>query len=265
MLDVKNLSVYTAKGKMLLKDISFIARPGTCTAITGPSGSGKTTLLKTILGVMDETLTRTHGEIRLEGNSLLKKSPAERRKLCGIELGFIPQNPMTAFNMYTPVGAQMSETFRKRLKLGKNTARQLSTQMLESVNLLDTDRIYGAYPRQLSGGMLQRVAMAILLGLKPRYILADEPTSALDENNKQNFLLDQLKQLKKNSAVLFVSHDDDAIKKLCDEVLILQNGKIAEENTTDMIFSSPKIDWTKEFAAASTQQNKGVWIWDKLR
>lgn len=263
MLEVKNLSVYTVNGKMLLEGVSFTARPGICTGITGPSGSGKTTLLKAILGVTGETVSITCGEILLEEINLLRKTAAERRKLCGTELGFIPQNPMTAFNRYVSVGAQMSETFRKRLGLGKGAAKQLSIQMLKSVNLPDTDRIYGACPGQLSGGMLQRVAMAILLGLKPRYILADEPTSALDGKNKQKFLIEQLKQLKKSSAILFVSHDDDAIKQLCDEVLILQNGKVAEKDSTNVIFSNPKNEWTREFAAASNEQHEGVWTWNR--
>lgn len=263
MLEVKNLSVYTTNGKRLLEDINLTARPGLCTGITGPSGSGKTTLLKAILDVTGETVSTTHGEILLEGTDLLRKSASERRKLCGTELGFIPQNPMTAFNLYVPVGAQMLETFQKRLGLGKVAAKQLSIQMLKSVNLPDTDRIYRACPKQLSGGMLQRVTMAILMGLNPRYILADEPTSALDEKNKQEFLIEQLDQLKKSSAILFVSHDDDAIKQICDEVLILQNGKVAEKDSTDMIFYNPKNEWTREFAAASSEQNEGVWTWKR--
>lgn len=263
MLEVKNLSADTSGGKKLLEGISFTAQPGSCTGITGPSGSGKTTLLKAILGVTDETVSITQGEILLEGADLLKKTAAERRMLCGTELGFIPQNSMTAFNRYASVGAQMSETFRKRLGLGKGAAKQLSMEMLKSVNLPDTDRIYSACPGQLSGGMLQRVTMAILLGLKPRYILADEPTSALDEKNKQEFLIKQLNQLKESSAILFVSHDDGAIRQLCDEVLILQNGNLVEQDSTEQIFANPKNPWTREFAAASKNQNERVSTWNK--
>lgn len=263
MLEIKNLSACTANGKLLLDDVSFTVRPEICTGLTGPSGSGKTTLLKAILGVTGETVLITRGEILLDGINLLQKSAAERRKLCGILLGFIPQNPMTAFNLYVPVGRQMSETFQKRLGLGKSDAKQLSIEMLKSVNLPDTDRIYGATPKQLSGGMLQRVTMAILMGLNPRYILADEPTSALDEKNKEEFLIEQLKRLKKSSAILFITHDDDAIRQLCDEVLILKSGRVAEQNSTELIFSNPKDDWTKEFVATSKEENKGVWTWNK--
>lgn len=265
MLEVKNLSVYTSKQKMLLEGISFTAQSGICTGITGPSGSGKTTLLKAILGVSGENVSVTQGEILLDGIELLKKSTAERRNLCGVQLGFIPQNPMTAFNRYVSVGSQMSETFRKRLGINKRSAKQLSIEMLKSVNLSDADRIYSARPNQLSGGMLQRVTMAILLGLKPHYIFADEPTSALDEKNRQIFLIEQLIQLKKQSAIIFVSHDDDAIKQLCDEVLILQNGNVIEHGSTDTIFSNPQNSWTKDFAAASNEQNEGVWVWNKLQ
>ncbi len=263
MLEVKNLSAYTSSGKKLLEGICFTAQQGICTGITGPSGSGKTTLLKAILGVTGEAVSITNGEILLEGADLLKKTDAERRRLCGTELGFIPQNPMTAFNRYISVGAQMSETFRKRLGLAKGDAKQLSVEMLKSVNLPDTDRIYGACPGQLSGGMLQRVTVAILLGLKPRYILADEPTSALDEKNKQDFLMKRLNQLKGSAAILFVSHDDSAIRQLCDEVMILRNGNVVEKQSTNEIFLNPKNNWTKEFAAASKEQNERVCTWSK--
>lgn len=264
MLEVRNLAVHTLNGKMLLDDISFIARPGICAGITGPSGSGKTTLLKAILGVSDGNVLVNHGEILLDDSNLLKRSAVERRNLCGTDLGFIPQNPMTAFNVYFTIGAQMSETFQKRLGLCKKDAKQLSIDTLKKVNLPDTDRVYAAYPNQLSGGMLQRITLAILIGLNPKYVFADEPTSALDEVNKQYFLIEQLERLKKNnSAVVLVSHDDQLLQKLCDEIIVLQNGKLIEEGRADMIFSNPANEWTREFVTLSNFQKKGTWIWNK--
>lgn len=263
MLEVKNLSIRTSGGKMLLDNISFTVRPGICTGITGPSGSGKTTLLKAVLGVSGENVLVNRGEILLDDMDLLHKNAAERRKLCGTKLGFIPQNPITAFNMYFTVGTQMSETFRKRLCLSKKSAKQLSIDTLNSVNLPDTDRIYAAYPKQLSGGMLQRITMAILIGLNPKYIFADEPTSALDEKNKQYFLIERLEQLKKSAAVVFVSHDDDALKQLCDEIIILQNGNLIERGNTNTIFTHPQNEWTREFSMISSEQKEGEWIWNK--
>ncbi|MGC4019263.1 MAG: ABC transporter ATP-binding protein [Muricomes sp.] len=263
MLEVRNLSVYTSKSKMLLGDINFTFRQGVCAGITGPSGSGKTTLLKVILGVLSENVVVKQGEILLDGNDLLKMDAKERRNLCGTRFGFIPQSPMAAFNPYVSVGSQMSETFRKRLGLGKSSAKQLSMEMLKKVNLSDTDRVYNARSSQLSGGMLQRITMAILLGLEPSYIFADEPTSALDERNRQEFLIAQLMELKVKSSILFVSHDDDAIKQLCDEILILQNGKVVEQGRSDTIFSSPQNSWTRDFVTVSNEQREEVWMWNK--
>ncbi len=263
MLEVRNLSVYTSSSKMLLGDINFTFRQGICTGITGPSGSGKTTLLKVILGVLSENIVVKQGEILLNGNDLLKMNTKERRNLCGTQFGFIPQSPMTAFNPYVSLGSQVSETFRKRLGLSKSSANQLSMEMLKKVNLFDTDRVYNARPNQLSGGMLQRVTMAILLGLEPDYIFADEPTSALDERNRQEFLIAQLMELKSRSSILFVSHDDDAIKQLCDEILILQNGKVVEQGRTDTIFSNPRNNWTRDFVTVSNEQREEVWMWNK--
>lgn len=262
MLEVKNLSVHTLKGKMLLDRLSFTVSPGICTGITGPSGSGKTTLLKAILGVLPGNAVVNHGEILLDDVDLLQKKAADRRNLCGTDLGFIPQNPMTAFHRYVAVGVQMTETFHKRLGLSKKDAKQRSIDTLKKVNLSDTDRIYASYPHQLSGGMLQRVTTAILIGLNPGYVFADEPTSALDELNRQ-YLMEQLEHLKKNAAIVFVSHDDQALKALCDEIIVLQNGSLIEKGETDAIFSKPINGWTKEFAALSNDAKEESWKWNK--
>ena len=179
-------------------------------------------------------------------------------------MGFIPQNPMTAFNLHVPVGTQMSETFRKRLRLDKSAARKLSMDVLQKVNLLDTDRVYRSYPSQLSGGMLQRATMAILIGLSPRYIFADEPTSALDEENKA-YLIQVLMRMKQPAAILFVSHDDAAIRTLCDDLLVMQSGTIVECGTTADLFAAPHKEWTKEFVRLAMAEEGGGWTWQKSK
>lgn len=171
---------------------------------------------------------------------------------------------MTAFNLHVPVGTQMSETFRKRLRLEKNAARKLSMDVLQKVNLLDTNRVYRSYPGQLSGGMLQRATMAILIGLSPRYIFADEPTSALDEENKA-YLNQELTQMKQKAAILFVSHDDAAIRTLCDELLVMQSGIIVERGTTADLFATPHKEWTKEFVRLAMVEEGGGWTWKKSK
>lgn len=264
MIEVKNLSVQTSKGVILLDHVEFTLKTGICTGLTGASGSGKTTLLKALMGVSDGDVSIHAGQILLDGEDLLKKSEKVRRDLCGTTLGFIPQNPMTAFNLHVPVGTQMTETFRKRLRLDKNVARKLSMEALQKVNLLDTDRVYRSYPGQLSGGMLQRATMAILIGLSPRYIFADEPTSALDEENK-TYLIQELMRMKQQAAILFVSHDDGAIRTLCDDLLVMQSGTIVESGATAELFAAPHEEWTKEFVRLAIAEEGGGWTWQKSK
>lgn len=262
MIEVKNLSVQTSKGVVLLDHVEFTLTSGVCTGLTGASGSGKTTLLKALMGVSDGDVSINSGQILLDGEDLIKKPEKVRRELCGTTLGFIPQNPMTALNLHVSVGAQMTETFHKRLHIEKRDAQKLSMEALKKVHLTDSERVYHAYPGQLSGGMLQRVTMAILLGLSPRYIFADEPTSALDEENK-SYLIQELARMKQQSAILFVSHDDAAIRTLCDELLVMQNGTIAERGTTGSLFASPREEWTKEFVRLASTEEGGGWTWSK--
>lgn len=264
MIEVQNLSVHTTKGLVLLDDVGFMLKPGVCTGLTGASGSGKTTLLKTMMGVSDGNVFVRSGQILMDGKDLLKASERVRRKLCGVTLGFIPQNPMTAFNLHVPVGVQITETFRKRLHMGKEDARKLALETLQKVNLMDTEYVYHSYPSQLSGGMLQRMTMAVLIGFSPQYIFADEPTSALDEDNKVH-LIHELAKMKQKASILFVSHDDQAIRTLCDELLVLQNGTIVERGTTAGLFSNPCGEWTREFVRLAMTEEGGGWIWEESK
>ena len=260
MLKVTDLSVEGKNRAALLRQISFALKPGECIGLTGASGSGKTTLIKAIMGILDKTCHITSGEITLENVSLTVQPQAMRRELCGTTLGFIPQNPMTAFNKYIMVGKQMDETFRLRLRLSRSEARLLSESTLKQVNLPDTKRILSAYPDQLSGGMLQRVTIAILWGLRPRYILADEPTSALDETNRDH-LLNLLKDYPEKAGILFLSHDVIALRRLCSKIMVMEKGRLIEKGRTEKIFSHPSADWTKRFVAYTSDQERGDWEW----
>lgn len=264
MLEVKELVVSINKGGNIINQLNLGLKQGMCTGLTGASGSGKTTLMKALMGVSDNATRVRSGEILLNSKNLLDLDKKDRRKLCGTTLGFIPQNPMTAFNQHVPVGSQMTETFRKRLNMKKKEARDSSMELLNRVHLTDPKRVYEAYPSQLSGGMLQRITMALLIGMKPQYVLADEPTSALDEVNKE-YLICELNKLKAEAAILFVSHDEKAIQALCDELLVLQNGRILEQGKLAAIFSKPKHTWTKHFVSLAATEKEGDWTWEKLK
>ena len=125
---------------------------------------------------------------------------------------------------------------------------------------MDVDRVLSSYPTQLSGGMLQRVTMAILWAMRPKYILADEPTSALDEANR-DLLLQLLRDYPEPCGILFLSHDTAALTALCGEIMVLEQGQIIERAAADELFQRPKANWTKQFAAASKVREGGDWEW----
>lgn len=264
MFEAQGIKVTAGRDKVLLHDISFSLEAGQCLGLTGASGSGKTTLLKAIMGVLAPGCRMSEGILTLDGVELQALSAKKRRSYCGTTLGFIPQNPMTAFDPANKIGAQMNETFQ--LQLGKDdaAAKELAVQLLQDVNLMDTERILNAYPQQLSGGMLQRVAMALLAGLSPRYIFADEPTSALDEENR-NHLLQLLKTRHHKAGILFISHDVDALRSLCPETLVMAQGTVVERQTTDLLFQQPQHPWTRAFADAVQHRKGGDWTWQDLQ
>lgn len=157
----------------------------------------------------------------------------------------------------------MEETFINRLHLNRDDAKTLAKKYLIAVNLKSTDRVLQAYPFELSGGMLQRVAAAILLAMAPDYILADEPTAALDEENR-DVLLSIIQEQMKDKGILFVSHDISALTLVCRNVYVLGAGKIIETGTMDRLLAHPKTEWMKRFSIVSRTENRGEWKWEKF-
>ena len=263
MLEVKHLTVCSKEGKPLVRDVSFTLIPGEPLGLTGASGSGKTTIIKAIMGILPYGCDVKAGEILLDGQSLEGLPARKRREYCGTVLGFIPQSPMTAFDPHMKIGAQMMQTFRIRLNLSKDKALTLAREQLLAVNLEDVERILNSFPSQLSGGMLQRVSMACLGGLAPRYILADEPTSALDAENRDH-LLTLLQKTYYSAGILFVSHDVFALKMLCRETVILEQGAIIERQNTEALFTYPQQEWTQAFVRAAETRKGEDWSWKAL-
>ncbi|MGL4729958.1 MAG: ATP-binding cassette domain-containing protein [Clostridium sp.] len=262
MLKIEKLNVRAQK-KYILKNFSIEVTKGEILGITGQSGSGKTTLIKSIMGILGKELKIESGDIYLEGSSLLKTSKKQRRCICGTTIGFIPQNPMTAFDRRIKIGKQMMETLRCKLLLEDKEIKKLIEKVLDDVNLKDKKRILNSYPCQLSGGMLQRIAIALILALKPKYILADEPTSALDDDNRQ-IIIKILKEESKKVGIIFISHDVEALKAMCSKVFIIEEGQIIESGTMESILYNPQMAWTKEFSKVNDIQDRGDWQWKAL-
>ncbi|ADY56421.1 Nickel-transporting ATPase [Syntrophobotulus glycolicus DSM 8271] len=260
MLKVDGLSVKARNGMLLLDNASLAVASGHIIGLTGASGSGKTTLLKSIMGMLDRNCSMIKGRIVVDNEEISKLGTKERRELCGKTIGFIPQNPMTAFDPRVKIGTQMRETLSIRLGISKSDADSLNAEKLMALNLKDCKRILRSYPGQLSGGMLQRIAVALMLALQPEYILADEPTSALDEDNRE-ILTRILKKQREKTGILFLSHDVDALSALCETVFVMEHGKITETGTMEKLLSAPREKWTREFAAAHRKVEERNFIW----
>lgn len=263
MLEVCGLTIRSNDGTILLDNLSLNLSEGQALGLTGQSGAGKSTLLKAILGLLGAKQQITEGCILENGKNLSLFSARQRRALCGTVFGFIPQCPITSFDNRLTIGRQMEETLLLRLELSPKNARELALDKLKAVNLPDPGRVWRSKPGQLSGGMLQRVTVAMLLALRPRYILADEPTSALDDENR-DILLSLLKGQLAHAGVLLITHDAEALQMLCRQVLILNKGTIIERQDTDLLFSNPQQAWTRDFVRCSTNIKQGEFLWKEL-
>jgi len=241
LLEVKNLSVKIKKsGKKIVKNISFNMEENTCLGILGESGSGKSMTCKSMLGILKENL-EANGEIIFDGRNLLTLKKEESRDIRGKEICMILQNPMTSFDPLYTIGNQLLETFLEHLNINRDEAYKLAVESLEKMRLKDIEEVLKKYPHELSGGMLQRIMIAIAIALKPKLIIADEPTTAIDSLNQKG-IIDEFIILKKelNVSLLFVTHDLGVLTNLADNLIVMQNGEIVEKGTTKEIMINAK-------------------------
>lgn len=246
LLEVKNLQIKLKQNeKKIIKNSNFSMKKNTCLGILGESGSGKSITCKSLLNILNKNFDIS-GEIIFEGKDLLKLSQTEMREIRGKDICMIVQNPMTSFDPLYTMENQMTETFCEHLKISRKEAVSLAMEVLEKMKLKDISDILKKYPHELSGGMLQRIMIAIAIALKPRLIIADEPTTAIDSLNQKD-IIEEFKILKNelNVSLLFVTHDLGVLSVLADNLIIMQNGEIAEKGRTEEIMSNPKHEHTK--------------------
>ncbi|MFP7733373.1 nickel import ATP-binding protein NikD [Priestia aryabhattai] len=254
VLQVRDLHVQlkTKNGvTTLVQDINFELKPGEILGLIGESGCGKTVTSMSILQLLNRKETTIEGSIMLKGQELNGLAEKEMRKIRGKDIAFIMQNPMNAFTPVFTVGHQFIETIRSHTHWNKKQATELAIESMQQVNLPDPDKLLKYYPFQLSGGMLQRVMIAIAASLHPAIIIADEPTTALDVNNQKNVLrhLDKIRS-EYGSAILLISHDLGVVSEMADEVAVMQHGKIVEKAGVFQLFDSPKHEYTKKLLDA---------------
>ncbi|MBX2884050.1 MAG: ABC transporter ATP-binding protein [Granulosicoccus sp.] len=260
LLEVNGLHVVFRQrftDKPVLRDISFKLHQGEVCALVGESGAGKSMVAKSILGLLPETTRVRAGEIVFDGQDLLRTRSRKRLQLFGKRIALIPQDPMVSLNPVRRIGVQMDEAIRLHLRHSKGAARNLSIELLKEVLINDPERVYDSYAHELSGGMRQRVLIAMAFSCGPDLIIADEPTTALDVTVQMQVLkMLRSLQLSKNTTILFVSHDLGVVSKVCDRVVVLYDGRIIEDAPVKKIFDSPEHEYTAALLRATPRYDK---------
>ena len=247
LLEVKKLTVqYTTDDAVIhaVNGISFDIEEGQTLGIVGETGAGKTTTCLSILRLISSTRGQIQeGEILFEGNDILKKSESEMRKIRGQKISMIFQDPMTALNPVIPVGKQISEVIRKHQKCSRTEATARAGEMLNKVGIAPERA--SDYPHQFSGGMKQRVVIAMALACNPKLLLADEPTTALDVTIQAQ-MLEMIKELQRefHTAMILITHDLGIVAETCDSVAIMYAGELVEYGTAEHIFEDPLHPYT---------------------
>lgn len=241
ILEMKNVSFsFRTYGGIVkaVRDVSFDVKEGEILGIVGESGCGKSVTAQCILKLNPENVGFFEsGSIQYKGEEIVTKSDKEMRKIRGKEIGFIFQDPMTSLNPTMRIGKQLEEIFLGRSDLSREQRQNEMIDMLEKVGITDPKRRLKQFPHELSGGMKQRIGIAMALIGKPSIIIADEPTTSLDVTIEAQ-ILTLLKSLCKtmNVSVIMITHDLGVIAKLCDRVMVMYGGKVVEKGTVDEIF-----------------------------
>ncbi|UAY97685.1 ATP-binding cassette domain-containing protein [Dickeya dadantii] len=246
LLDINRLAVSDARtGCVLLNDINLMLHERCCTAIVGESGSGKSLLCKSLLGLLSPWL-RVSGETVFRGRDLQRLSSTAWLTIRGKQMALIMQDAVSAFDPLYTVGNHLDETLKRHTPLTGAQRRDRANTLLENVGLRDVAELLAKYPHQLSGGMLQRVMIAIALASEPALIIADEPTTSLDCITQYQ-IVQQFIQLQKSgdSAMLFVSHDLALVRALAQYVVVMKDGRIVEQGETERVFAHPEQDYTR--------------------
>lgn len=244
LLQTRDLCV-TINDVPILQSVSFSIEPGESIALIGPSGSGKSVMARTLLQLLPKT-TQYTGEIVWKNISFSSYSPEEFRSIRGKEISIIFQNSGSALNPTMKIGYQIAEVFKEHAPfLSQEQIKHKIRELLYEVGL--TQSIYTQYPHQLSGGMQQRVGIAIALAMSPQLLIADEPTTALDPIlQKQILCLLQQLQKKRSMSILFITHDLRLITQFCSRALIIDKGQIVESSTVEDLFLHPRHPVTKK-------------------
>lgn len=250
LLDIKNLHTYFYTDNEVVKSVDGVEltlKKGSTLGIVGESGSGKSVTALSVMSLLMGTSGKiVDGSILLDGKDIVNISDEEKRKLRGGDIAMIFQEPMTSLNPVLKIGDQISEAIVEHFEVSKKEAMDRTVEMLEKISIPRAKKIVGEYPFQLSGGMRQRIMIAMALVCNPKILIADEPTTALDVTIQAQ-ILDLINELKKISgtSVIFITHDLGVIAEICDEVVVMYCGRVVESADVYSIFKTPRHPYTQ--------------------
>lgn len=246
LLSVENLQITDGwTHTTLVEEVNFKVARGETLGIIGESGSGKSITCKALLGLNPERL-RVSGDIYFENENLMHLSQKELRSQRGKHIAMVMQHGARAFDPSAKVGKQMMETMCAHTTLTKTEVKQTLVKYMTYINLKQPEIILNAYPHMLSGGMLQRLMIALALALKPKLIIADEPTTALDTITQYD-VLEAFQEIKRHfdCAMIFISHDLTVINQLAERVIVMKEGRLVESGSTEDVLHHPRHAYTK--------------------
>ncbi|CAN5530821.1 ATP-binding cassette domain-containing protein [soil metagenome] len=252
-LEIRNLAIEFGAGTPV-RDADLVIEPGQAVGVVGESGSGKSLTSLAIMGLLPDH-AKVSGEILWNGQDLLKASPSVRREIRGREIAMIFQDPMSSLNPSFTVGFQIDEVLKFRLGMrDAQVRRERGLQLLGEVGIPAPSERWGSYPHQLSGGMSQRVSIAMALAGEPKLLIADEPTTALDVTVQMQILelLSGLKE-KHGMSLLFITHDLAVASRVCDDIVVFYAGRTVERASADQLLSNPRHPYTQALLRARPQ------------
>ena len=244
MIKIEDLSV-AFDDTEAVKHVSLDLTDGEVLGVVGESGSGKSVTALTLMGLVSDSARITSGRVLFDDVVLREAGrPCDKmlyRKYQGARMSMVFQEPMTSLNPTQRVGRQVEEMLRLHTELKAEEMKRKVLEAFQSVGLKDVEKIYSCYPHQLSGGMRQRVMIAMAVILHPRLIVADEPTTALDVTI-QNQIIELLREInrKQNNAMLFITHDLNLARRLCNRIAVMKDGQVVEQGETDAVFQNPQ-------------------------
>jgi peptide/nickel transport system ATP-binding protein len=254
LLQVKQLEVNFATREGVIspvRGVSFEVHAHETLGIIGESGCGKSVTAQALMGLLSPRTTRVEGEVMLAGKALHLQSAKARRQLSGREMAMIFQDPLASLNPVMTIGEQIAESLRLHTTLNRRQRQEKILHLLAQVGIPDPARCSSAWPHELSGGMRQRVMIAMAISASPALLIADEPTTALDATIQAQILdlLDEIKQ-QTGMGIVFITHDLSVVARLCQRVVVLYAGQVVEETDVLTIFSAPRHPYTRALLAA---------------